>query len=581
MSVFSPWSRLLCEMKKPFLMLVVCFLLLACRAPHTSNPSSSIGGPPPAWGPLAATAHIHVAPEYFQRCDAVPAPPPTITGGAWLLRELAGPRDFCSSSSLSAFLLCDKPQDAGSSPRELQAVDAADSTHEDMKGNASQSSTTPSLPAAPAASPSPAAAGEEGAHTHQEGAPTGGAVRARQGPLLEARPKGPHHKGPPRFFTHETDQSPPMQQHQQHQQQKQKHQQHKEKQQHQQQQQEKQQQEQQPHKGGFLSFSSLLSSVLSSASVVAATELGDRTFFMCALLAVRYSRRIVFFATCAALFVASAVSAVAGQLLQGAADASWLPTPLKAFLAGGSVMQWVSALFLFCFGLWHLYKACGCRLLHERGAAMRGHSSRTRLSCSSRTRGASMKLSPELSTFSTAHDGGGAPQEGLTSPESGGGPPLCQREEGEAGEPGERGAPQIIKEGGALDNDVVSFDESEDGSEDEVKENLEEAREDVERLQYTRLGLNPEARRVFREVFLLILLAEWGDKSMFATISLAAAHNPMGVFIGSCLGHSVVTFAGVLGGLLLQQWLNEHTLNIAAGLLMVAVGVATAVDASA
>ncbi|KAL8272389.1 hypothetical protein Esti_003679 [Eimeria stiedai] len=596
MSVSSSSCRPLCEVKKAFLLLAACLLVRVCRAPHTSissSSSSSSRGHPPAWGLLPATAHIHVAPEYFQRCDAVPAPPPTITGGAWLLRELGGPRCFCNSS-LSAFLLCDRPQDfgrpptQGTSPRELQAVDAADNAQppsvgsEAGEGAPSQSSATSPASAAaaaapaapPAASPS-AAAGEEAARTQQEGAPKGGAVRARQG-SLEPRPKGPHQKKS-RSSPHEADKNAHVQQHQQHQQQKQKHQQQKQKQQQQKQQQK--QEEQQPHRGGLLSFSSLLSSVLASASVVAATELGDRTFFMCALLAVRYSRRIVFFATCAALFVASAVSVVAGRLLQGAADSSWLPGALKSLLAGGSLVQWVSALFLFCFGLWHLYKACGCRLLHGRGAGAGVHSSRRRLSCSSRSRGPSTKLSPELSSFSTPQDGGGAP-EGPAFPEREGEGPLGQREEAEAGEPGGRGASPTTKQGVAT-HDIVSFDEYEEDSEDEVKESLEEAREDVERLQYTRLGLNPEARRVFREVFLLILLAEWGDKSMFSTISLAAAHNPLGVLIGSCLGHCVVTFAGVLGGLLLQQWLNEHTLNIAAGLLMVAVGVATAADASA
>ncbi|KAL8435261.1 hypothetical protein ACSSS7_002607 [Eimeria intestinalis] len=622
MSVPSSWSLVLCGVNKASLLLLACLLISACRAPNNFSSTSSIrGGGPPAWGPLAATAHIHVAPEYFQRCDAVPAPPPTITGGAWLLRELAGPRDSCSSS-LSALLLCDKPQGLGGpphnqdfSPRELQAVDGANDARRPSVGLEAEEgtpaeTTSDSPPAtadagaaaaagAPAGSSLADAAGEEASRKRQEAPPAEGAVRARQGPL-EPRPKGAHQKGPRSPSLHELDKSPHQQQ-QQHQLQKQ--QQQKQKQQQQQQQQE--QQEQQARGGGFLSFSSLLASVLSSASVVAATELGDRTFFMCALLAVRYSRRVVFMATCAALFMASAVSAAAGRLLQGAADACWLPGPLRSAIAGGSLMQWVSALFLFCFGLWHLYKACGCNVLQGRGAAVAPHSSRRRLSCSPHSRGPSMKLTPEQSTFSTAQDGGGPSQEGPTSDESEGG--AAPDSEGSE----ERRGTQNAKEGGTPSSDLVSFGEFDQGLEDEVKENLEEAREDVERLQeersrdtcsmmiaeeherlvslhpcaflsqYTRLGLNPEGRRVFREVFLLILLAEWGDKSMFATISLAAAHNPLGVFIGSCLGHAMVTFVGVLGGLLLQQWLNEHTLNIAAGLLMVAVGVATAAEASA
>ena len=46
------------------------------------------------------------------------------------------------------------------------------------------------------------------------------------------------------------------------------------------------------------------------------------------------------------------------------------------------------------------------------------------------------------------------------------------------------------------------------------------------------------------------------------------------------MGHALVTAFGVVVGLLLQLWVSEFSLNLAAGLLMILLAITTACDAA-
>ncbi|NJO78666.1 MAG: TMEM165/GDT1 family protein [Cyanobacteria bacterium RM1_2_2] len=72
---------------------------------------------------------------------------------------------------------------------------------------------------------------------------------------------------------------------------------------------------------------------------------------------------------------------------------------------------------------------------------------------------------------------------------------------------------------------------------------------------------------VVLESFGLTFFAEWGDRTQFATIALAAANNPIGVTIGAILGHAICAAIAVACGRLICGRISERTITVLGGAL--------------
>jgi putative Ca2+/H+ antiporter (TMEM165/GDT1 family) len=106
--------------------------------------------------------------------------------------------------------------------------------------------------------------------------------------------------------------------------------------------------------------------------------------------------------------------------------------------------------------------------------------------------------------------------------------------------------------------------------EDEGDEEAAAAR-DLERY---RISVDDTAPAVFAKSFTIIALSEWCDRSMFATMALAASTNAYAVIIGASLANFVCTGMAVAGGSLFHK-LPERIVNLAAGVLFLATAAYT------
>jgi putative Ca2+/H+ antiporter (TMEM165/GDT1 family) len=82
-----------------------------------------------------------------------------------------------------------------------------------------------------------------------------------------------------------------------------------------------------------------------------------------------------------------------------------------------------------------------------------------------------------------------------------------------------------------------------------------------------------EGWKIFLSTFALLFVAELGDKTQLAVISMTAKHkSPLWIFLGGALALAAVTGLGVLGGDVLTRFIPETALRKIAAVLFVGMG---------
>ncbi|KAG8626934.1 hypothetical protein KVT40_005879 [Elsinoe batatas] len=258
------------------------------------------------------------------------------------------------------------------------------------------------------------------------------------------------------------------------------------------------------------------------------SEIGDKTFLVAALMAMRHDRVVVFSAAFSALFVMTVLSAVLGHAVP-----SLLPRRLVAFAA--------AALFL----------VFGAKMLRE-GLAMpkdsgvgeemkeveaeleeKEHLARTN---SGRRRGSSLSAH----ALEAGRGRGAKSRLGTQLPA----PPESPSSEGSRSpSPGGRGASLSGILGGL--NNLFS------------------------------LVLSP----AWVQTFIMTFLGEWGDRSQIATIAMAAGQDYWWVTGGAVVGHAMCTGVAVLGGRALAGKVSLRVVTLGGALAFLFFGIVYGVEA--
>jgi putative Ca2+/H+ antiporter (TMEM165/GDT1 family) len=108
---------------------------------------------------------------------------------------------------------------------------------------------------------------------------------------------------------------------------------------------------------------------------------------------------------------------------------------------------------------------------------------------------------------------------------------------------------------------------------------VEEQAEALEAVEEREAGISKwSVKTVLIEAFSLTFVAEWGDRTQFATIALAAANHPVGVVLGATLGHAICAAIAVACGKLIAGRISERWLTLIGGLLFIVFGLIAAVE---
>lgn len=109
-------------------------------------------------------------------------------------------------------------------------------------------------------------------------------------------------------------------------------------------------------------------------------------------------------------------------------------------------------------------------------------------------------------------------------------------------------------------------EENKDEEFEEVENNLKDTASKSQK-GFVRRMFSKFCTPIFLEALMLTFLAEWGDRSQIATISLSAHQNPLGVIVGAIAGHTICTSLAVFGGEWLGKRISQRVVAFGGGVL--------------
>jgi len=256
--------------------------------------------------------------------------------------------------------------------------------------------------------------------------------------------------------------------------------------------------------------------MLQGFAMIIFSEIGDKTFLIAAILAMRHPRAVVFAGAFGSLVVMSILSAALGHVLPTLIPKTWT--------------QLAAAVLFFVFGA----------KMFQEGREMEAGNAKIQEEM--------REAEEEIEEDAAAADGtGSVASDGHVIP-------LEELEEG-----GRARSQSKDTNGRARSRSVSKSRSTSKGSLSELSDGAR---------NFFSLLLGP----VFVQAFVLTFLGEWGDRSQIATIALGAAHNVFVVALSTIIGHACCTALAVVGGRYVSTKISVKHVTLGASILFILFG---------
>ncbi|KAJ5124169.1 uncharacterized protein N7515_007994 [Penicillium bovifimosum] len=277
---------------------------------------------------------------------------------------------------------------------------------------------------------------------------------------------------------------------------------------------------------GIPDASSSLHSLVFSFTMIIVSEIGDKTFLVAALMAMRHPRLVVFSAAFSALIGMTVLSAVLGHAVP-----TLIPKTFTKFMA---------AILFLIFGVKMLKE--GREMSPDEGV---GEEMR--------------EVEAELEEKEHEQLRMGRRRSSVTP---------YNLEAGRAGRPKTRGS------GNRLPSPPESLSSSSSrGSSPQPRQRLNDVISGFSNL--LSLLLSP----AWVQTFAMTFLGEWGDRSQIATIAMAAGQDYWWVTIGASAGHGICTAAAVVGGRAIAGRVSMRVVTLGGATAFLVFGVIYLIEA--
>jgi len=293
-----------------------------------------------------------------------------------------------------------------------------------------------------------------------------------------------------------------------------------------------------------------LSAFTSSITVILVSEIGDKTFFIAAILAMRNSKLIVFIAALSALYLMTILSALLGWVVT-----TFIPR---------EITYYTCTAIMFLFGLKMLWEA------------WRMKSDETEETQREVEQELGVMEGQAVSTDDTAEKG--ELNSGFASDEQSKDPSVKDKVVGFMHKY------VLAKSNSNNTAEIAANDQTgnQSVSEEGEKTSSKKKTSFIDRLIDDKCAesacFSAGCLRIFKlfiNCFSMTFIAEWGDRSQLATIVLAGINNVWGVIIGGCLGHTMCTGAAVLVGMIVARFISARVITFIGALVFIGFAIAS------